>query len=107
MNPGAHRSQNWPAKPGGQEQDSTHGAGGLAGPRELKAEVRVTSASCDVSGEKEEKRCEESFVIKLMLTKVRSKMIIVASEACCLGDLLFSGIRCVCMCVCLWVSVSR
>ena len=51
VNPGAHCSQNWPAKPGGQEQDSTHGAGGLAGPEEMKAEVRVTPASCDVSGE--------------------------------------------------------
>lgn len=51
MNPGAHRSQNWPIKPRGQEQDSTHGAGGLAGPEEMKAEVRVTPASCDVSGE--------------------------------------------------------
>lgn len=49
MNPWAQRSQNWPAKPGGQEQDSTHGAGGLAGSEEMKAEVRVTPASCDVS----------------------------------------------------------
>lgn len=51
MNPGEHCSQNWPAKPGGQEQDSTHGALGLAGPEEMKAEVRVTLASCDVSTE--------------------------------------------------------
>ena len=54
--PAAQRSQNWPAKPGGQEQDSTHGAGGLDGPEEIRAEVRVTPASCDVSGEEGRKR---------------------------------------------------
>lgn len=79
VNPGAHCSQNWPAKPWGQEQDSTHGAGGLAGPEEIKAEVRLTPASCDVSGEEGREEC---FVIKLTLTEVSSKQIIVASVAC-------------------------
>ncbi|TNN51020.1 hypothetical protein EYF80_038750 [Liparis tanakae] len=50
VNPAAQRSQNCPANPGGQEQDSTHGAGGAAGgPEERDADVRVTSASADVS----------------------------------------------------------
>lgn len=51
VNPGAHCSQNWPATPRGQEQVSTHGAGGLAGPEETTAEVMVTPPSCDVSRE--------------------------------------------------------
>lgn len=53
MNPGAHCSQNCPANPGGQEQVSTHGAGGLARSEESEAEVRDTFVSCDVSGGKE------------------------------------------------------
>ena len=51
VNPGAHRSQNCPANPGGQEQNSTQGAGGFGGPEEMEAEVRDTSTSCDVSAE--------------------------------------------------------
>lgn len=53
VNPAAQRSQNWPAKPGGQEQVSTHGAGGLDRPEEMNAEVRITWASCDVSAEED------------------------------------------------------
>lgn len=64
MNPLAHCSQNWPVKPGGQEQDSTHGAGGLAGPDEMKAEVRVTPASCDVSGGKGRGKIRTAFCHK-------------------------------------------
>lgn len=66
MNPGEQRSQNWPAKPGGQEQVSTHGAGGKAGPEEEeegRAEVRVTLASWDVSGEEEEGEVKMSTLL--------------------------------------------
>lgn len=80
VNPGAHCSQNCPAKPRGQEQDSTHGAEGPLGLDVREAEDKVTFASCDVS-EGEEKQ-ENSFFIKLMLTKVSGKLVIVALEAC-------------------------
>lgn len=53
VKPGAHCSQNWPANPGGQEQDSTHGALGPDNSSEIAAEVKVTLASWDVSGGKE------------------------------------------------------
>lgn len=50
VNPAEHCSQNWPAKPSGQEHNSTHGAAmDPAETEETEAEVRVTLASWDVS----------------------------------------------------------
>lgn len=93
VNPGEHCSQNWPAKPGGQEQDSTHGAPGLARPEEMRAEVRVTLASCDVSG------VEGWDQRGTVLTKVSGKLIITTPEVSwsVWGYLLFPGNVCVCV----------
>lgn len=112
VNPGAHCSQNWPAKPRGQEQVSTHGAGWLAGLDEMTAEVRVTPASCDVSGDKREEKMKRAFVIQLMLTEVSSILIIVASEvSLSFWDICFSleweayalSVH-VCLCICILFS---
>lgn len=76
VNPGAHCSQNWPAKPGGQEQDSTHRAGGKAGSAETTAEVMVTPASCDVSG-KEGKGGMSKMLIQIFLWNKRQVQVCV------------------------------
>lgn len=91
VNPGAHCSQNWPTKPGGQEQDSTHGAGGLAGSVETTAEVMVTPASCDVSG-KEGKGGRGLGLSKKAKLKLLIQIFLWITDRW----------RSVCACVCVW-----